>query len=111
MFKRFNNYCEDANYNMGTDAYFKALDSNYKLVKEINKEQLDKNEPLGFIIGFPVGDGEAYYQAIEFKGNKAKVEICNIGEGYREIVLGNGKWIDKQMVIGQFNLAKLGYKF
>ena len=108
FFKRFNNYCEDANYNMPLEDYYKALDNNYKLVKEINTERLRKDEPLGYIISFPVGDGKAYYQAVEFKGNKARVEICNVGEGYTELVLGNGKWIDKQMVVGQFKLAKLG---
>lgn len=108
FFKRFNNYCEDVNCDMSWEAIIKALDNNYALIKEINKERLEKNEPLGYIINFPVGDGKAYYQAVEFKGNKARVEICNVGEGYTELVLGNGKWIDKQMVVGQFKLAKLG---
>ena len=108
FFKRLNNYCEDVNYDMPCEEINKALDSNYALIKEINTERLNKNEPLGYIINFPVGDGKAYYQAVEFKGNKARVEICDVGEGYTEMVLGNGKWIDKAMVLGQFKLAKLG---
>lgn len=102
----YKNERTNVNYDMDPEIFCKAIDSNIKLVNEINNDCLKKNELLGFIISIPVADGEAFYQVIKIDDKKAKVEYCNTGDDYRDYILGDGGYIRRNIIDSQFCFKK-----